>query len=77
MKERLRLALDAAIVAELRAAAAERGMSLNRFVEEHLSLVIRKRRSFDRAKRRARERLRVGLDLRWTPSQLRDDLYQR
>jgi hypothetical protein len=77
MKERLRLALDSRVVAEVRAMATERGMSLSQFVEEHLLRVVRNRRSFTSAKRRALERLRVGLDLRWTPSRSREDVHQR
>jgi hypothetical protein len=76
MKEELRLQLNAAIVGELRT-AEERGMSLSQLVEEQLSLVVSKRRSFDRAKRRPLKLLRVGLDLHWMPSQLRDELHQR
>ncbi len=41
MKERLRLAFDSRIVAEVRAMATERGMSLSEFVEEHLLRVVR------------------------------------
>jgi hypothetical protein len=77
MKERLRLALDARIVAEVRAMVRERGMSLSQFIEEHLLRVVRNRRSFRSAKRRALERLRGGLDLRWTPSRSREDVHQR
>lgn len=77
MKERLRLVLDARIVAEVREMATERRMSLNQFVEEQLLGVVRSRRFFRTAKRRALERLRVGLDLRWTPSRSRDDVHRR
>jgi hypothetical protein len=71
MKERLRLMLDARIVAEVRAMAAERDVveSVRRRAPIR---VIRNRRSFRSARRRALECLRVGLDLRWTPSRSRD-----
>lgn len=77
MKERLTLRLDASIIAEVRTRAADRGVSLNRFVHEQLLHVIRGRRSFKSARRRALERLRVGLDLHWTPTRSRDDVHQR
>lgn len=56
--------LDARLVAEVRAMAAERGISLNQFVDEHLLRVIRNRRSFRSARSRALQDLRVGLDQR-------------
>lgn len=77
MKKQLRLTLDQQIVANLRTMAAERGVSLSQFVHEQLSRTIPKRRSFRTARRRALERLRLGLDLDWTPTRSRDDLHQR
>lgn len=77
MKIQIRLTLDREIVDELRTMAAERGVSLSHFVNEQLSCMIPRRRSFRTARRRALGRLRVGLDLRWSPSLSRDDLHQR
>jgi hypothetical protein len=77
MKQRLTLTIDAKLLVKAYAIAAERGMSLNQFINEVLVDVVRQRRSFDIARRRALERLRVGLDLHWTPPLSRDDLHQR
>lgn len=77
MKHKLTLTIDARILAEARATAADRGMSLNQFVNELLADVVREGRSLDGAKRRALERLRVGLDLRWVSPRSRDDVHQR
>jgi hypothetical protein len=36
-----------------------------------------RRKSFTAARRRALARLKKGLDLRWAPSKIRDELYNR
>lgn len=76
-KERLTLWLDAGIVAEARAMAAKRQISLSAFLREQLLHIVYERRAFRNAKRRALKRLRTGLDLRWSPQRSRDDLHQR
>jgi hypothetical protein len=39
--------------------------------------MVRERKAFDRARRRALARLRHGLDLHWTPPKSRDELHER
>jgi hypothetical protein len=77
MKNQIRLTLGRKIFAQLRTMAAGRGVSLSHSVNELLARIILRRRSFRTARRRALDRLRFGLDLRWTPSLSRDDLHQR
>jgi hypothetical protein len=77
MKNQIRLTLGREIVAQLCTMAAGRGVSLSHSVNELLARIILRRRSFRTGRRRALDRLRFGLDLRWTPSLSRDDLHQR
>jgi hypothetical protein len=57
--------------------AAEEGRSISALLTDRLEAIVRERKAFDKARRRARARLREGLDLRWTPRQSRDDLHER
>ena len=77
MKHKVTLTIDAQLLLKARATAAERGVSLNQFVNELLADVVRQRRQFDIARRRALERLRVGLDLCWAPPRSRADVHER
>jgi hypothetical protein len=38
---------------------------------------VQRRRSFKKARQRALARLRIGLDLQWTPERDRDRLHER
>jgi hypothetical protein len=57
--------------------AAEQGRSLSAFLTEQLEAIVRDRKAFDRARRRALARLREGFDLQWTPPRSRDELHER
>jgi len=49
-------------------------------VREHagvLEQIVRERKTYERARKRALARLREGLDLRWTPPRSRDELHER
>ena len=63
MKTKLTLSIDAALIGEARAMAADRGISLNDFLCEQLRSTVETRRSFGSARRRALARLSAGLDL--------------
>jgi hypothetical protein len=39
--------------------------------------MVRERKAFDQARRRAVARLRNGLDLQWSPPVSRDELHER
>jgi predicted nucleic acid-binding protein len=57
------LKLDADLVRDARIIAAEEGRSVNALVTELLESLVRERKGFDKARRRALARLRRGLDL--------------
>jgi hypothetical protein len=61
----------------VRVAAAEEGRSISAFLTDRLEASVRERKAFDRARRRALDRLQEGLDLQWTPPVSRDELHER
>jgi hypothetical protein len=77
MKTNITLKLDADILREARIFAAEEGRSISALLTERLESMVRERKSFDKARRRALARLRDGLDLQWTPPKSRDELHER
>jgi len=77
MRTNVTLKLDADLLREARILAAERGSSISALLAEQLDALIRERKTFERARRRALARLRSGFDLRWTPPRSRDELYER
>jgi hypothetical protein len=77
MKTNITLKLDADLLREARVIAAEEGRSVSSLLADRLESLVRERKAFDRARRRALVRLREGLDLRWTPPQSRDELHER
>ena len=77
MKMNITLKLDADLLREARVLAAEEGRSLSALLTDRLEALIRERKAFDRARRRALARLREGLDLRWTAPRSRDELHER
>jgi hypothetical protein len=68
MKTNVTLKLDADLLREARVIAAEEGRSVSALLAERLESLVRERKGFDRARRRALARLREGLDLRWMRS---------
>jgi hypothetical protein len=77
MKTNITLKIDADILREARVLAAEEGRSISALVTERLESMVRERKAFDKARRRAVARLREGLDLQWTPAKSRDELHER
>ena len=77
MKTNITLKLDAELLREARILAAGEGRSVSALLAERLESLVRERKAFDRARRRAIARLRTGLDLRWTPPRSRDELHER
>jgi len=77
MKINVALKLDADLLREARIVAAEEGRSVSALLTDRLEAMIRERKAFDKARRRALARLREDLDLRWTPPKSRDELYER
>jgi hypothetical protein len=77
MKTNVTLKLDAVLLREARVLAAEGGRSVSALLTERLEAMVRERKAFDRARRRALARLRAGLDLRWAPVGSRDEVHER
>lgn len=77
MKRNITLKLDAELLKEARVLAAEQGSSISRMLADKLEEVVRERAGYDRARKRALVRLRVGMDLGWTRPGSRDELHER
>jgi hypothetical protein len=71
------LKLDVDLLREARIIAAEEGRSVNALVTERLESLVRERKAFDKAQRRALARLHRGFDLKWAPPTARDELHDR
>ena len=77
MKANITLKLDTALLREARVLAAEEGTSISAMLAARLEQIVRERRTYERARKRALARLREGLDLQWTPPRSRDELHER
>jgi hypothetical protein len=77
MKTNITPKLDTDILREARILAAEEGLSISGLLAAKLDEVVRQRKQYDRARRRAVARLRKGFDLGWTPPRSRDELHER
>ncbi|HXJ06870.1 MAG TPA: DUF6364 family protein [Candidatus Acidoferrum sp.] len=77
MKSNVTLKLDADLLKAARVLAAEQGTSISRMLADKLEELVRERAGYDRARKRALARLRVGIDLGWTRPDSRDELHER
>jgi hypothetical protein len=77
MKTNITLKLDAALLREIRILAAEEGTSISALLAARLEEIVRQRKTYERARKRALARLREGLDMQWTPPRSRDELHER
>jgi hypothetical protein len=77
MKANITLKLDASLLREAKILAAQSGTSLSALLSERLEQIVRERKNYDRARRRALHRLREGMNLRWTPPRSREELHER
>ncbi|MHB8218593.1 MAG: hypothetical protein ACYDDS_21180 [Candidatus Sulfotelmatobacter sp.] len=76
MKTNITLKLDAELLREARILAAEEDTSISALLAARLEQIVRDRRTYHRARKRALVRLRDGMDLGWTPAS-RDEIHQR
>lgn len=76
MKANITLKLDTTLLREAKVLAAQTGTSLSAMLAERLEQIVRERKTYDRARKRALTRLREGMDLHFTPGS-RDELHQR
>lgn len=77
MKTNITLKLDAALLREIRILAAEEGTSISALLAARLADIVRRRKTYDRARKRALARLREGINMQWTPPRSRDELHER
>lgn len=77
MKSNITLKLDSEVLRQARVLAAEEGLSVSRMLAVKLEEIVRQRKGYERARRRAVARLRKGLDLGWTKPGSRDELHER
>jgi hypothetical protein len=77
VKTNITLKLDANLLREARILAAEEGTSISSLLAARLEKIVRERRAYDHARRRALARLREGFDLGWTRPRSRDELHER
>jgi hypothetical protein len=77
MKTNITLKIEADLLREARILAAREGTSVSAMLAARLEQMVRERKSYDQARRRALTRLRKGFDLRWTPPASRDELHER
>ncbi len=77
MKTNVTLKLDADLLRDARIVAAEEGRSISALLTDRLEAMVRERKAFDQARRRALARLRDGINLQWTPPKSRDEIHER
>ena len=77
MKTNVTLKLDARLLKEARILAAEEGSSISGLLASKLEELVRERKGYDLARRRALARLRIGIDLGWKRPRSRDELHER
>jgi Family of unknown function (DUF6364) len=77
VKANITLKLDSELLREARILAAQEGTSISALVADQLASLVRRRKDYERARRRAIHRLHHGFDLGWTPPQSRDELHER
>ena len=77
MKTNVTLKLDADLLREARILAAEQGSSISALLAAQLEKVVRERKDYEKAKRKALALMRKGFDLGYRRPASRDELHER
>jgi hypothetical protein len=77
MKRNITLKIDADLLREARILTTQEGTSPSAVVATRPEQIVRERKSYHQARRRAIARLRKGFDLRWMPASSRNELHER
>ena len=77
MKANITLKVDAELLRDIPILAAEEGTSVSALVTTQLGELVHRKKGYDRARRRALERLRKGFVLNWKPARSRDSIHER
>jgi hypothetical protein len=77
MKTNITLKIDSRLLQEAKIVAAENGTSISAMMAVQLDEIVRQKKGYARARRRAIARMRRGFDLHFTPPLSRDELYRQ
>lgn len=77
MKTNVTLKLDSKLLREIRVLAAQEGTSISALLADRLEKLVRERRGYEAARRRALAELKKGYDIGWEPPASRDELHDR
>jgi hypothetical protein len=77
MKANITLKIDTELLREARILAAEEDTSISALLAARLEEIVRQRKTYDRARKRALCRLREGIQMQWTRPLSRDELHER
>jgi hypothetical protein len=74
LKTNITLSVDSSLLREAKILAAEEGTSISAMLAVCLEQMVRERKTYNRARKRAVARLRKGMNLHWTRPASRDEL---
>jgi hypothetical protein len=77
MKRNITLKLDNDLLREVRILAAEENTSISALLAARLEQIVRERKTYDRARKRALSRLHEGLEIEWQRPHSREELHER
>jgi len=77
MKTNITLKIDDDLLREAKIMAAQEDTSVSALLTRQLENLVRERRGYEGARRRALARLKRGWDLGWTAPASRDELHER
>ena len=77
MKNNITLKLDASLLREAKVMAAQEDTSISALVSRELESLVRRRKSYESARRRALIRLKEAPELGWARPKSRDELHER
>ena len=77
MKTNVTLKLDTNLLKKIRILAAEEGSSISRLLSDRLEEIVRDRKGYEVARKRAVARMRNAKDLGLTAPGSRDELHER
>ena len=77
MKNNITLKIDADLLREAKVMAAQEDTSISALLSRELENMVRRRKGYVKARKRALARLREGWNLGWTPPRSREELHER
>jgi hypothetical protein len=77
MKSNITLKIDAELLREARILAAQEDTSISALLGRQLENLVRQRKAYEGARRRALARLKSGWNLGWKAPHSRDELHER